>query len=76
MTEFDPRFLALLACPVTKKPVQFDAERNIIVCPEAELYYPILNGVPDMRVVSARRLEDGALAFNFVPLQTTPMSHD
>lgn len=48
----DPRLLEILVCPVTKMPLQYDAEKQELVSRTAGLAYPICDGIP---IMSSRR---------------------
>jgi uncharacterized protein YbaR (Trm112 family) len=54
----DPKLLELLACPLTKGPLLWDAERSELVSRLARLAYPVRDGIPIMLPSEARRLED------------------
>ena len=54
----DPRLLEILVCPVTKGPLDYDAERQELVSREARLAYPIRDGIPIMLPDEARQLDD------------------
>jgi uncharacterized protein YbaR (Trm112 family) len=58
----DPKLLELLVCPVTKKPLTYDAERQELVSKEAGLAYPIEDGIPIMLPEDARRLDEDSKA--------------
>jgi uncharacterized protein YbaR (Trm112 family) len=58
----DPKLLELLVCPVTKKPLTYDAERQELVSKEAGLAYPIEDGIPIMLPEDARRLDEDSEA--------------
>jgi len=62
----DSRLIDMLACPVSKAPVFFSEERQLIVCPTSKLAYPIKDGIPAMLPEDAIKLEDGD------PLLTPP----
>jgi uncharacterized protein YbaR (Trm112 family) len=53
----DPKLLEILVCPVTKGPLEFDAQRHELISRQAKLAYPIRDGIPIMLVDEARRLE-------------------
>ena len=53
----DPRLLELLVCPLTKMPLQYDAERQELISRVAGLAYPIRDGIPIMLPEEARRLD-------------------
>ena len=57
-TTVDVRMLELLACPLTKGPLVFDAERGELVSRAAKLAYPVRDGIPVMLPSEARRIED------------------
>jgi len=53
-TTVDPRLLELLACPLTKGPLAWDAERSELVSKVARLAYPVRDGIPIMLPSEAR----------------------
>lgn len=57
----DPKLLALLVCPVTKGPLDYDRERQELVSRSARLAYPIRDGIPIMLEQEARVLTDAEL---------------
>ncbi|MFV0367335.1 MAG: Trm112 family protein [Hyphomicrobiaceae bacterium] len=56
--EVDPRLLAMLACPVTKRPLIYDREHQELISKAARLAFPIKDGVPLLTLDSARNLDD------------------
>lgn len=50
----DPRLLELLACPLSKGPLVWDAERSELVSRVAKLAYPVRDGIPIMLPSEAR----------------------
>jgi uncharacterized protein YbaR (Trm112 family) len=54
----DPKLLELLACPLTKGPLAWDAGRGELVSKLARLAYPVRDGIPIMLPSEARRLEE------------------
>ncbi|MHB2168339.1 Trm112 family protein [Alsobacter sp. R-9] len=54
----DPRLLEILVCPLTRGPLEYDAERQELVSRSAKLAYPIRDGIPIMLPDEARRLDD------------------
>jgi uncharacterized protein len=54
----DPKLLEILVCPLTKRPLRYDPERQELVSEQAGLAYPIRDGIPIMLVDEARTLED------------------
>lgn len=55
---FDPKLLELLVCPLTKRPLVYDSERQELISQAAQLAYPIRNGIPVMLPDEARALDD------------------
>ena len=53
----DPKLLELLVCPVTKSTLKYDAEAGALISEEAQLAYPIRDGIPLMIPEEARKLE-------------------
>jgi len=54
----DPRLLELLACPLTKGALRWDAERQELISPAARLAYPVRDGIPIMLASEARQIQD------------------
>ncbi|MBB1599232.1 MULTISPECIES: Trm112 family protein [unclassified Variovorax] len=57
----DTKLLELLVCPVTKGPLQWDAERRELVSRSARLAYPVRDGIPVLLENEARTLSDEEL---------------
>ena len=56
-TEFDPKMLEALVCPVTQTTLSYDAEAKELVSRAAKMAFPVRNGIPIMLVDEARRLD-------------------
>jgi uncharacterized protein len=56
----DPKLLEILVCPLTKTPLEYDAEKQELISRAAKLAYPIRDGIPIMLPEEARRI-DGLL---------------
>ena len=56
--EVDVRLLEMLACPLTKGPLRWDAQAGELVSRAARLAYPVRDGVPIMLPSEARRIDD------------------
>ena len=54
----DPKLLEMLACPLTKAPLRWDAEKGELISAGARLAYPVRDGVPIMLPSEARQLGD------------------
>ena len=57
-TAVDPKLLELLVCPLTKGPLDYDAENQELISKQARLAYPIRDGIPIMLIDEARSLDD------------------
>lgn len=53
----DPKLLEILVCPVTKGPLDYDAEAQELISHQARLAYPIRDGIPIMLPDEARHLD-------------------
>jgi len=53
----DPKLLEILVCPVTKGPLEYDAEKQELISRSAKLAYPIRGGIPVMLPEEARKLD-------------------
>jgi uncharacterized protein len=57
-TRIDPKLLEILVCPLTKGPLDYDAERQELISRQAKLAYPIRDGIPIMLPEEARPLTE------------------
>ena len=57
-TRIDPKLLELLVCPLTKGPLDYDAEAQELISRQAKLAYPIRDGIPIMLPEEARVLTE------------------
>jgi uncharacterized protein len=53
----DPKLLEILVCPLTKGPLRYDSDKQELVSDQANLAYPIRDGIPIMLVDEARKLD-------------------
>lgn len=53
----DPKLLEVLVCPLTKAPLEYDAENQELISRQAKLAFPIRGGIPVMLVDAARSLD-------------------
>jgi uncharacterized protein YbaR (Trm112 family) len=44
----DPKLLEILVCPLTKTPLEYDAQKQELISRAAKLAYPIRDGIPIM----------------------------
>ena len=58
----DNKLLELLVCPVTKGPLQYQAQTQELISKSARLAYPIRDGIPVLIEAEARPLTDEELA--------------
>ncbi len=56
--QIDPKFLEILACPLTHGSLKYDAENQELISKSAGLAYPLRDGIAVMLPSEARRLED------------------
>ena len=52
----DKKLLSILVCPVTKAPVEYNREKEELVCKASGLAYPVRDGIPVMLESEARQL--------------------
>jgi uncharacterized protein YbaR (Trm112 family) len=52
----DPKLLEILVCPLTKGPLTYDRDAQELISEQAQLAYPIRDGIPIMLVDEARQL--------------------
>jgi uncharacterized protein YbaR (Trm112 family) len=52
----DKKLLEILVCPVSKAPLDYDAEKQELVCKASGLAYPVRDGIPVMLESEARQL--------------------
>ena len=53
----DPKLLEILVCPVTKAPLEYDAEKQELISRQAGLAFPIRQGIPIMLIDEARKID-------------------
>ncbi|MCF8473894.1 MAG: Trm112 family protein [Emcibacter sp.] len=53
----DPKLLEILACPLTKSPLRYDAAAHELISDKAGLAFPVRDGIPIMLVEEARELD-------------------
>lgn len=54
----EQKFLDLLICPITKKPLEYHADKQELWSKSAKLAFPIRDGIPIMLENEARELTD------------------
>lgn len=52
----DKKLLNILVCPVSKAPLEYDAEREELLCKASGLAYPVRDGIPVMLENEARQM--------------------
>ena len=53
-----PKYLAKLVCPLTKKPLEYHADKQELWSKAARLAFPIRDGIPILLENEARELSD------------------
>ena len=60
MTQTTPRaaahLLDILVCPVTKAPLRYDSAAQELISDQAQLAFPIRDGIPIMLIDEARKI--------------------
>ncbi|XP_061578501.1 protein preY, mitochondrial [Cololabis saira] len=54
---FDSSLLELLVCPLSKKPLRYDAATNELINEELGIAYPVIDGIPNMIPQEARLIK-------------------
>jgi uncharacterized protein YbaR (Trm112 family) len=54
----DPKLLEILACPLTKTSLDYDAKHQELISRAAGLAFPIRDGIPIMLPEEARKLDE------------------
>lgn len=54
----DKKLLSILVCPVSKGELDYQADKNELVCWSSGLAYPVRDGIPVMLESEARALSD------------------
>ncbi|XP_007558613.1 protein preY, mitochondrial [Poecilia latipinna] len=54
---FDSSLLEVLVCPLSKKPLRYDANTNELINEELGIAYPIVDGIPNMIPQEARLIQ-------------------
>ena len=57
----DTKLIELLVCPVTKGPLEFNADRTELLSRSARLAYPVRDGIPVLLESEARPLEEAEM---------------
>lgn len=52
----DKKLLEILVCPVSKAPLEYDADKQELICKASGLAYPIRDDIPVMLESEARQL--------------------
>ncbi|XP_041651718.1 protein preY, mitochondrial [Cheilinus undulatus] len=57
---FDTSLLEFLVCPLSKKPLRYDANTNELINEDLGIAYPIVDGIPNMIPQEARLIQKDA----------------
>lgn len=52
----DPALLEILVCPVSRRPLSYDSDKQELISKEAGLAYPVRQGIPVMLESEARKI--------------------
>ena len=53
---FDKSLLKIIVCPVSKKPLQWNAKKKELISKASGLAYPVVGGIPILIKEKARKL--------------------
>ena len=53
---FDTKLLEILVCPASKAKLEYDTDRQELICLASNLAYPIRDGIPVMLEEEARQI--------------------
>lgn len=53
-----PELLEILACPKCKGDLTYNQEKNVLICKNCKVYYPIEDDIPILLIDSAKPLEE------------------
>lgn len=53
---FDTKLLEILVCPVSKAKLDYDKDRQELICLASNLAYPVRDGIPVMLEDEARQI--------------------
>ena len=56
MGVIDKKLLSILVCPVSKAPLEYDRDKDELICKASGLAYPVRDGIPVMLESEARQL--------------------
>ncbi len=56
-TQFDPKMLEALVCPMTQATLEYDAEKQELISKPGKVAFPIRDGIPVMLMDEARALD-------------------
>ena len=54
----DKKLLSILVCPVSKGALEYDQEKQELICKASGLAYPVRDGIPVMLENEARKLTE------------------
>ena len=54
----DQKLLSILVCPVSKAPLEYDKEKQELICWASNLVYPIRDDIPVMLESEARQITE------------------
>jgi len=57
----DKKLLSILVCPVSKAELEYDEEKQELICKASRLAYPIRDGIPVMLESEAREITEADL---------------
>lgn len=54
----DKEFLSILACPICKNSLEYNEEKNVLICPNCKVFFPIEDNIPLLTTDYAKPLQE------------------
>ncbi|PIP14183.1 MAG: hypothetical protein COX48_02115 [bacterium (Candidatus Stahlbacteria) CG23_combo_of_CG06-09_8_20_14_all_34_7] len=54
----DKKLLAILACPKCKGDLDYDSEKEILICKKDKIYFEVKNNIPILLIDKAKKLNE------------------
>jgi uncharacterized protein YbaR (Trm112 family) len=58
MEKLPEDLLEILACPSCKGELEYDGEKNVLICHNCRVYFEVIDGIPNMIPEEAKPLEE------------------
>jgi len=54
----DKKLLEILACPKCKGELEYDAQRDILICRKDKIYFEVKNNIPILLIDKAKKINE------------------